>query len=47
LFKLPSDSRKFTIFAAAWGRNPEPQMHKLLFRTKPERPEKPIWNSSI
>ena len=27
LFNLLSDSRKFTIFVAAWGRNPESQMH--------------------
>ena len=47
LFKLCNDLRKITIFAAVSGRNPEPMMHKLLFRTKPERPEKPIWNSSI
>jgi hypothetical protein len=27
LFKLRKDSRKITIFVAAWGRNPESQMH--------------------
>ena len=27
LFKSLSDSRKITIFVAAWGRNPESQMH--------------------